>query len=217
MTDYPIFTLQVIKNLLFVAKVVYLLAPASEESKEAEGKLSFEGEEQETSEVEEEKDISAQGEGGREDTEEKGQPATLLWLMKKLSLMAKREAAYSPKVPLKVRRGLDQLLLIWWALAQYSVALALCFQGLAAESAEMRVSWCQRGFSGKACASLLLLADASSPRVWLWEGQRHHTEGDSPAFECPGWGNSSLELLARRRGGCGKPSGKAPWFSVTQS
>lgn len=129
MTDYPIFTLQVIKNLLFVAKVVYLLAPASEESKEAEGKLSCEGEEQETSEVEEEKDISAQGEGGREDTEEKGQPATLLWLMKKLSLMAKREAAYSPKVPLKVRRGLDQLLLIWWALAQYSVALALCFQG----------------------------------------------------------------------------------------
>lgn len=118
MTDYPLFTLQVIKNLLFVAKVVYLLAPASEESKEAEGKLSCEGEEQETSEVEEEKDISVQGEEGREDTEEKGQPATLLWLMKKLSLMAKREAAYSPKVPLKVRRGLDQLLLSWWALAQ---------------------------------------------------------------------------------------------------
>ncbi|XP_065514435.1 small subunit processome component 20 homolog isoform X1 [Caloenas nicobarica] len=92
---------QVIKNLLFVAKVVYLLAPASEESKEAEGKLSCEGEEQETSEVEEEKDISAEGAGGKEDTEEKGQPATLLWLMKKLSLMAKREAAYSPKVPLK--------------------------------------------------------------------------------------------------------------------
>lgn len=43
-------------------------------------------------------------------------------------------------------------------------------RGLAAESAEMRVSWCQRGFSGKACASLLLLADASSPRVWLWKG-----------------------------------------------
>ncbi|KAJ7422794.1 Small subunit processome component 20 like protein [Pitangus sulphuratus] len=85
---------QVIKNLLFVAKVVYLLAPASEEGKEAE-ELSCEVEEQEASE--DEKDISAQG----EDTQEKGHPATLLWLMKKLSVMAKREAAYSPKVPLK--------------------------------------------------------------------------------------------------------------------
>ncbi|KAM6301905.1 small subunit processome component 20 homolog isoform 2-T2 [Podargus strigoides] len=92
---------QVIKNLLFVAKVVYLLAPASEEGKEAEGELGCEMEEQEASEDEEEKDISAQGEREREDSEEKGQLATLLWLMKKLSLMAKREAAYSPKVPLK--------------------------------------------------------------------------------------------------------------------
>ncbi|KFP79677.1 Small subunit processome component 20, partial [Acanthisitta chloris] len=88
---------QVIKNLLFVAKVIYLLAPATEEGEEAE-KLSCEVEEQEASD---EKDISAQGEGEKEDTEEKGQPATLLWLMKKLSLMAKREAAYTPKVPLK--------------------------------------------------------------------------------------------------------------------
>ncbi|NXC50218.1 UTP20 protein, partial [Penelope pileata] len=92
---------QVIKNLLFVAKVIYLLAPASEESKEAEGDLSCEVEEKEGSEDEEEKDISAQGEGEEEDTEEKDRPATLLWLMKKLSLMAKREAAYSPKIPLK--------------------------------------------------------------------------------------------------------------------
>ncbi|XP_075285568.1 small subunit processome component 20 homolog [Opisthocomus hoazin] len=91
---------QVIKNLLFVAKVVYLLAPALEEGKEAEGDLACEVEEQEASD-EEDKDSSAQGEGEREDTGEKGQPATLLWLMKKLSLMAKREAAYSPKVPLK--------------------------------------------------------------------------------------------------------------------
>ncbi|XP_053937766.1 small subunit processome component 20 homolog [Cuculus canorus] len=92
---------QVIKNLLFVAKVVYLLAPALEESKEAEGELSCEMEEQEASEDEEEKDVSAQVDGEREETEEKGQPATLQWLMKKLSVMAKREAAYSPKVPLK--------------------------------------------------------------------------------------------------------------------
>lgn len=95
-----------------MAKVVYLLVPASE-GKEAEEELSCEVEQQEASEDEEEKDISAQGEGEKEDTEEKGQPATLLWLMKKLSLMAKREAAYSPKVPLKVRTELDQLLLMW--------------------------------------------------------------------------------------------------------
>ncbi|XP_062441952.1 small subunit processome component 20 homolog [Rhea pennata] len=92
---------QVIKNLLFVAKVIYLLAPASEEGEEAEGELSCEMEEQEASEDEGERDLSAQGEGEREDTEEKGRPATLLWVMKKLSLMAKREAAYSPKIPLK--------------------------------------------------------------------------------------------------------------------
>uniref|UniRef100_A0A803XPU0 UTP20 small subunit processome component n=1 Tax=Meleagris gallopavo TaxID=9103 RepID=A0A803XPU0_MELGA len=91
---------QVIKNLLFVAKVIYLLAPPSEEGEQAEGELGCEVEEQEASEDEEEKDISAKGEG-EEDTEEKGRPATLIWLMKKLSLMAKREAAYSPKIPLK--------------------------------------------------------------------------------------------------------------------
>lgn len=92
---------QVIKNLLFVAKVIYLLAPPSEEGEQAEGELGCEVEEQEASEDEEEKDVSAQGEGEGEDTEEKGRPATLIWLMKKLSLMAKREAAYSPKIPLK--------------------------------------------------------------------------------------------------------------------
>uniref|UniRef100_A0A8D0EWH1 UTP20 small subunit processome component n=1 Tax=Strix occidentalis caurina TaxID=311401 RepID=A0A8D0EWH1_STROC len=71
-----------------------------EQVRAGEGLGLREGTEQ-ASEDEEEKDVSAQGEGGREDTEEKGQPATLLWLMKKLALMAKREAAYSPKVPLK--------------------------------------------------------------------------------------------------------------------
>ncbi|XP_047917180.2 small subunit processome component 20 homolog [Anser cygnoides] len=92
---------QVVKNLLFVAKVIYLLAPASEEGEEAAGGLGCEVEEQEPSEDEGEQDVSAQGEGEEEETEEKGQPATLVWLMKKLALMAKREAAYSPKVPLK--------------------------------------------------------------------------------------------------------------------
>lgn len=112
-TNCSFLTPQVIKNLLFVAKVVYLLAPASEEGNEAKGEVGCEAEEQEASEDEEEKGISAQGEGKTEDTEEKGRPATLLWLMKKLALMAKREAAYSPKVPLKVRTGLDQLLVTW--------------------------------------------------------------------------------------------------------
>lgn len=107
-TDCSVFTFQVIKNLLFVAKVIYLLAPPSEEGDQAEGELGCEVEEQEASEDEEEKDVSAQGEGGGEDTEEKGRPVTLIWLMKKLSLMAKREAAYSPKIPLKVRARLNQ-------------------------------------------------------------------------------------------------------------
>uniref|UniRef100_A0A8C2Y8I8 UTP20 small subunit processome component n=1 Tax=Coturnix japonica TaxID=93934 RepID=A0A8C2Y8I8_COTJA len=92
---------QVIKNLLFVAKVIYLLAPPSEEGEQAEGELGCEVEEQEASEDEEEKDASAQREGEGEDAEEKDRPATLIWLMKKLSIMAKREAAYSPKIPLK--------------------------------------------------------------------------------------------------------------------
>lgn len=126
-TDSSVSTLQVIKNLLFVAKVAYLLAPASEEGKEADGELRCEVEEQEVSE--DERDTSAQGEEEREDTPEKRQPVTLLWLMKKLSVMAKREAAYSPKVPLKVRTVLVPLLLRRWALPQDSVALVLCFQG----------------------------------------------------------------------------------------
>lgn len=125
MTDSSVSILQVIKNLLFVAKVVYLLAPASEEGKETDGELRCEVEEQEVSE--DERDTSAQGEEEREDTQEKDQPATLLWLMKKLSVMVKREAAYSPKVTLKVRTV--PLLLMRWALLQDSVALALCFQG----------------------------------------------------------------------------------------
>ncbi|KAK1906944.1 Small subunit processome component 20 like [Dissostichus eleginoides] len=52
---------QVIKNLLFVGKVIYLVSPESDDDR----------------------------------------LPSLLWLMKKLSLMAKREAAHTPKVPLK--------------------------------------------------------------------------------------------------------------------
>lgn len=180
MTDYSVFTLQVIKNLLFVAKVFYLLAPASEEGKEAEGERGCEVEEQEASEDEEEKDISAQGEGETEDTEEKGQPATLLWLMKKLSLMAKREAAYSPKVPLKVRTGLEQLLLLWhlhrrvllWHFASRGPAvegagkLALKWGLVGAKEASISV-WASQERLVPVCCSF---AVASSPCVGWWKG-----------------------------------------------
>ncbi|XP_067415819.1 small subunit processome component 20 homolog [Emydura macquarii macquarii] len=83
---------QVIKNLLFVARVLYLLVPDSEDG-EMEG--------QDASEDEGEKAASAQEEKEDDEAEEKSRPATLLWVMKRLSLMAKREAAYSPKNPVK--------------------------------------------------------------------------------------------------------------------
>ncbi|XP_068162452.1 small subunit processome component 20 homolog [Antennarius striatus] len=86
---------QVVKNLLFVGKVIYLVSPESditprrEEEKEEEQKSGDEGELKEENEKEEEED------------DKDDRPPSLLWLIKKLSLMAKREAAYTPKVPLK--------------------------------------------------------------------------------------------------------------------
>lgn len=86
---------QVIKNLLFVGKVIYLLSPESETASQEDGKdeegHSADEREEEKEQEEEEKD-------------DKDKPPSFLWLMKKLSLMAKREAAYTPKVPLKVRK-----------------------------------------------------------------------------------------------------------------
>ncbi|XP_051911593.1 small subunit processome component 20 homolog [Hippocampus zosterae] len=78
---------QVIKNLLFVGKIIYLVSPESniitpEEEMEAEE----EDKEEEQDEADDVKD---------------DKPPSLLWLIKKLSLMAKREAAHNPKVPLK--------------------------------------------------------------------------------------------------------------------
>uniref|UniRef100_A0A671YNU0 UTP20 small subunit processome component n=1 Tax=Sparus aurata TaxID=8175 RepID=A0A671YNU0_SPAAU len=70
---------QVIKNLLFIGKVIYL-------DEDEEGIEEQDKEEEEEEEEEDDKD---------------DRPPSLLWLMKKLSLMAKREAAYTPKVPLK--------------------------------------------------------------------------------------------------------------------
>uniref|UniRef100_A0A3Q3Q499 Uncharacterized protein n=1 Tax=Monopterus albus TaxID=43700 RepID=A0A3Q3Q499_MONAL len=82
---------QVIKNLLFVGKVIYLISPESDvEEVKAE-------ERQENGYEEGEK--RDEGEEDKDDTNDR--PPSLLWLMKKLSLMAKREAAYTPKVPLK--------------------------------------------------------------------------------------------------------------------
>ncbi|XP_054655986.1 small subunit processome component 20 homolog [Dunckerocampus dactyliophorus] len=87
---------QVIKNLLFVGKVIYLLSP---ESNTAAFEEEME-EEKEDADVEEDEKNK-----GEEEEEEEGdkdnKPPSLLWLMKKLSLMAKREAANTPKVPLK--------------------------------------------------------------------------------------------------------------------
>lgn len=103
--------LQVIKNLLFVAKVIYLISPESDVASEEGTKNG--GEEQEEREEEEEERENGHGEEEDEEAaqekeeeedenENEDRPPSLLWLMKKLLLMAKREAANTPKVPLKV-------------------------------------------------------------------------------------------------------------------
>uniref|UniRef100_A0A8C5V384 UTP20 small subunit processome component n=1 Tax=Microcebus murinus TaxID=30608 RepID=A0A8C5V384_MICMU len=92
---------QIVKNLLFVAKVLYLLEPDSED-KQGEIKEDMEKQEalgdgvtcaDEKSEFEREEKEEAR--------EEHSKPATLLWLIQKLSRIAKLEAAYSPRNPLK--------------------------------------------------------------------------------------------------------------------
>uniref|UniRef100_A0A3B5AP45 UTP20 small subunit processome component n=1 Tax=Stegastes partitus TaxID=144197 RepID=A0A3B5AP45_9TELE len=84
-------------NLLFVSKVIYLVSPESDVASPQE-EVKEEGEEKEDDEGEEmvEKEKEEEEEEDKDD-----RPPSLLWLMKKLSLMAKREAAHSPKVPLK--------------------------------------------------------------------------------------------------------------------
>ncbi|KAM9407228.1 small subunit processome component 20 homolog isoform 1-T1 [Salvelinus alpinus] len=92
---------QVIKNLLFVAKVIYLISPESEitpaREVEEEEEMENGGEDDEGEKGEEEK----QEEKQEEEDEKDDRPPSLLWMMKKLSLMAKREAADTPKIPLK--------------------------------------------------------------------------------------------------------------------
>ncbi|XP_030621601.1 small subunit processome component 20 homolog [Chanos chanos] len=111
---------QVVKNFLFVAKVIYLISPESdstasqlmgegETGKENEnGEHSEEKDEEEKEEGDEEEEEEEEGEDEEEkdEQEEEGEldenrPPSLLWVMKKLSVVAKREAADSPKIPLK--------------------------------------------------------------------------------------------------------------------
>lgn len=88
---------QVIKNLLFVAKVIYLISPESDlEENEQEGvndAVEKTEEENEEEDKQQEQIIEEQDEN---------RPPSLLWVIKKLTLLAKREAANTPKVPLKV-------------------------------------------------------------------------------------------------------------------
>lgn len=89
-----VFLDQVVKNLIYAAKVIYLISPESDTVKPTE-------EREEVAVAEEETMDKTEG-NEAEDKEEKDKPASLLWVMKKLSLLAKREAADTPKVPLKV-------------------------------------------------------------------------------------------------------------------
>ncbi|XP_051784418.1 small subunit processome component 20 homolog isoform X1 [Erpetoichthys calabaricus] len=87
---------QVIRNLLFVAKVLYLLNPELEEQ-DTNSVTTHENEE-----IHPEEGVNQQNEtSSKPVAEENDQPASLRWLMNKLSYLAKVEAAHSPKVPLK--------------------------------------------------------------------------------------------------------------------
>ncbi|KAM6214358.1 small subunit processome component 20 homolog [Rhynchocyon petersi] len=101
---------QVVKNLLFVAKVLYLLVPDAED-KQAETKEDHEGQgafgggvaEEDVDGLKACADTGAESdkEEAEEAKEEPSKPATLLWLVLKLSRMAKLEAAYTPRNPVK--------------------------------------------------------------------------------------------------------------------
>lgn len=81
--------------MLFVAKVIYLLHPEGENTENHHEEKNNESVEQEASGDEED--------ANNEKEEEKG--ATLMWLMRKLSILAKKEAAHTPKNPLKVSQA----------------------------------------------------------------------------------------------------------------
>ncbi|XP_053439547.1 small subunit processome component 20 homolog [Nycticebus coucang] len=101
---------QVVKNLLFVAKVLYLMEPDSEdkqgeikgdmEKQEALGRDVARGATEESEAYTEER-TEFEREEKEEARAEHSKPATLLWLIQKLSRIAKLEAAYSPRNPTK--------------------------------------------------------------------------------------------------------------------
>ncbi|KAA0720706.1 Small subunit processome component 20 -like protein [Triplophysa tibetana] len=99
---------QVVKNLLYVAKVIYLISPDSDTVTQTEEQVvkSIEEEEmtgdaEENKEDDEEMDKEHQQVQELEEEQNENRRPTLLWVIKKLSLLAKREAASTPKVPLK--------------------------------------------------------------------------------------------------------------------
>lgn len=87
---------QIVKNLLFIARVLYFLAPDSED-KQGETKELRDGETPKACA----ENADSEQEENEEAKEEPSRPATLLWLMQKLSRTAKLEASYSPRNPLK--------------------------------------------------------------------------------------------------------------------
>lgn len=116
---------QIIKNLLFVAKAIYLLSPETDlaenekggvkdavEKNEEEKEHGDEEQEDEDEDEEEEHQQEQMTEEQEEEEEhrqekiveeqEENRPPSLLWVIRKLTLLAKREAANTPKVPTKV-------------------------------------------------------------------------------------------------------------------
>uniref|UniRef100_A0A673V8U6 UTP20 small subunit processome component n=1 Tax=Suricata suricatta TaxID=37032 RepID=A0A673V8U6_SURSU len=101
---------QVVKNLLFVAKVLYLLEA---DSQDKQGEIKEDTEEQlalgagvTRKKIKKHKscadeEMDSDKEENEEAKEEHSKPATLLWLIQKLSRIAKLESAYSPRNPLK--------------------------------------------------------------------------------------------------------------------
>lgn len=104
---------QVIKNLLFVAKVIYLISPETDlekNEKEAEDAVEKTEEEEEEEEDEHQQEQITEEQDKEEEhlqqkimeEQDENRPPSLLWVIKKLTLLAKREAANTPKVPIKV-------------------------------------------------------------------------------------------------------------------
>lgn len=83
--------------MLYVAKVIYLISPESDTINPPEEQENIEEEMAENTETN-----GGEQEQKLEEQQNDNKPPSLLWVMKKLSLLAKREAANTPKVPLKV-------------------------------------------------------------------------------------------------------------------